>query len=364
MNNKSSEDNSRTGFIIAFIVVAVLSVVCCIFVNSLIKKNGSEKETSDTSSSVTTDVSAELTSSVVTEDVNSIEILTEELASNLNEEFTFSDASVVPNTDNNKYPFSLSNVLTKGDILEKVSVTYSAEDPNSKIDKIICAFGFNVTKDGISDSNERSKSDNWFQGDQVETDPHSHEYTLEYTIPENVQEKINFEGECQAGYWYGNVPELKVTRISFFKKPYIKKFIYNKKSEIAGTSNDYFLTNAINDKVSFNLSKFSIMEHSQIQCISLKVSGDNPINNLSGSFNITESDNINIEKFTMQEEGNTAVINFFINPSAAASIDTKKSKIQFSLQNDNNEKINVDSVTVYYLTPGALKKLEAEESTD
>ncbi len=358
MNNKSSEDNSRTGFIIAFIVVAVLSVICCIFVNSLIKKNNADKKTSDTSASVTTDVSAESTSSEVTEDVDSIEILTEELVSNLNVEFNFSD-SLISYTGTKTFPFALSKVLSPGDILEKVEVTYAAEDENTIINELKGGFGFNVTKDGISDSQNRSDSDEWFQGEEFHVTPGSNEYTYHYVIPESVREKLDYNGECQAGYWYGQLDKLRITKIVFFKTPYVKKFEYNQKASVQGTINDFFIANALNDKLNFKLKDFSIPQNSQIQCISLKITADNPLDMISGKFSIPECENISIDRFYMQEQGNTAIINLFINPSDANSIDVLNHSMQFSINNDNNTKLDVDTVTVYYLTPAALKKLSS-----
>ena len=358
MNNKSSEDSSRIGFIIAFIVVAVLSVICCIFVNSLIKKNNTKNVKDDSSASVavTTEVSAESTSSEVTEDVDSIEILTEELASNLNEEFYFSDAQISYN-GTKTFPFSFSRVFTSGDIFEKAAVTYSAGD--SVINELKGGFGFNVTQDGIADSQNRSDSNEWFQGEDFYVTPGTNEYTLEYAIPENVRGKIDFGGECQVGYWYGQLNSLNVTKIAFFKTPSIKEITYNKKSTINGSINDFFFTDIEQYKLTFDLKNFSIPSGSQIQCISVKVQGENPINIVSGTFNISGCDNISIDRFSMEEPSENAIINFFINPDAAKDIDTENNAIELSLTNDTNDTLTVDTITVYYLTPEALKKLSS-----
>ncbi len=357
MNNKSSEDNSRTGFIIAFIVVAILSVICCIIVNSLLNKSNTKNVKDDTSTSVTTEVSsAETASSETTEDVDSIEILKEQLVSNLTEEFYFSDAEISYN-GTKTFPFSFSRFLAPGEILEKAAVTYSAED--AVINELKGGFGFNVTRDGIEDSQNRSDSNEWFQGEEFHVAPGANEYTFEYVIPENVREKIDFSGECQAGYWYGQLDKLKITKITFFKTPLVKEFEYNKKSTHNGELNDIFITNSDKLKLTFSLKDFSIPSGSQIQCISLIVQGDNPINSLSGKFNLSGCENISIDRFSMNEPSNTAVINFFINPDAAKEIDTQKGAIELSLNNDTNDSLIVDTLNIYYLTPGALEKLSS-----
>lgn len=361
MNNKSTEDNSRTGFIIAFIVVAILSIICCLFVNSLLKKNDNKGGANDTSSSVTAEVmtestSSESASSEVTEGADSTEILTEDLVSNLNEEYYFSGADI-SYTGNKTFPFPFARVFTPGDVFDKVVVTYSAGA--SLINELKGGFGFNVTGDGIADSQNRSDSDEWFQGEDFHVTPGTNEFTYEYTIPETVRSKIDFSGECQSGYWYGQLDTLSITKIAFIKIPVLKKIQYNKKTTIDGSANNLFTTNDPESVLALQLKEFSIQEDNQIQCISLEVHGDNPINSLSGSFNISECPDISIDRFSMSEPDNCAVVNFFINSDIAKEIDTQNNTILISLYNETNEKLIVDSVTAYYLTPGALEKLSS-----
>ncbi len=210
-NNNDKVYAKNTGFIIGFFVVAVVSVIVCVFCKSILDSNNktSKKEVSNSSNSAITTIATT---------INEEEIITTQPEPEHEEMiFVYDDSGreapdlniVLDKSSNKTYKMNLRDLASNGDTIKRFRFIFSAEDGASYLGEVKGAYGVSLVP-----GSDVATDDSWYQSPDFSVYADGSYCEVICDVPGEVASAINIEtGKLMIGYWWSDQQTIRLERV-------------------------------------------------------------------------------------------------------------------------------------------------------